>query len=104
MAVILNSDKLANVGKIQQCHRRVRHGRKFWGAVVIGSQYSVSSIVISISGFGDRYLDFRQSINVSNVGKCRQYHIQVGHGRKYGVETVIAAPSLAVQKLFPLPT
>ena len=37
-----------------------------------------------------------------NVGQCRQYHIHDGQGRKNGVEVGIAAPSLAVQKLYPL--
>ena len=49
---------IANVGQCRQCHRRVRHGRKCdasrWNRVAS----SFRSIVISISGFGGRHLDF----------------------------------------------
>ncbi len=46
------------------------------------------------------HLEFRYS---ADVGQGRQSHIQVGHGRKYGLKVEIAAPTLTVEKLFPLP-
>jgi len=57
-------------------------------------------MVDATSGFDGRHLEFRWS---ADVGQSRQSHIHVGHGQKYGVEVVIAAPSITVVKLFPLP-
>jgi len=37
------------------------------------------------------------------LGQCRQSHIRVGHAENMMVEVGIAAPSLAVEKIFLLP-
>ena len=48
--------QLADVGQYQQCHRRVRHGRKCGGSRWNRVASSVRSISISISGFRGRHL------------------------------------------------
>ncbi len=53
-------------------------------------------------GFDGRHRDFQES---ADIGQCRQTRIRVWHvGQKYmGVEVGMAAQSLTVEKLFPLP-
>ncbi len=67
------------VGQCRRCHRRVWHGRKWWGIRWNHVTSSFRSIVIFTSGLGGRPIGVRSSVN---VGQCREYNTQVRLGTK----------------------
>ena len=72
---------------------------QMWG-LPLQSGRKLRSIVISISGFGGRHIDFgsQRRRTVSTVS-----YPSLGMVGNMGVEVGIAVPSLNVQKIFPLP-